>query len=510
MALQWEYFLSDARSGNVGGTFEYFDTEAQIVIIRDTDDALTSTYDSVDFGKWEDSVWENNLRIGNFGLSQFVPRHGYNGEVWAVGITPTLVPADTGRFATPEVPAGFYLYRYKYFEDLTNYMIKYDTSEQSENPIKDASLTIQNLGEGDINKTSTLFSLGTRMICKLGMGDSARVFVSTVFLDDIPWNVDEDSLTITGRNALGYFLADQTFDEVTSFSGTRVSVIKDILSGTDIDLKKVIIDPSGIEASNPTFESTDSILSGLTYVLDVWGWKIKELPNGLIIIGTPSFMELYAPVTIHSFKNNEAFTRGISQSSDGAYSRLALKSNISQVIVDNVVVAEAFTRTLYKNLRYLDNWKLGSRRTLYINVLNDMSEEAMEALATEYILAYQYIGINMTRTLPIHPEIATGDPFVISDLEDGQFMGTGIITKVTNAIDVKSGSAKTTISVNSGGTVIPGPPVQTFTAANVTGDTRKRELLDVIKKEAIAAAKAKKDKALSSGTQSKSVDGGDD
>ena len=48
------------------------------------------------------------LRVGNFGLSQFVPRHVYNGEIWAVGIVPTTVEATTGRFPTPEVPSkGF-------------------------------------------------------------------------------------------------------------------------------------------------------------------------------------------------------------------------------------------------------------------------------------------------------------------------------------------------------------------------------------------------------------------
>ena len=138
MALAWDGFLADVREGNVGGTFYYFDTEAQPVVIRDTDDALISTYDEVELGQWLDSVWANNLRIGNFGLSQFVPRHNYNGEIWAVGITPTTVPAETGRFPTPEVLSGFYLFRYKYYQDLTKILDSFDTSEQSENQIKDA------------------------------------------------------------------------------------------------------------------------------------------------------------------------------------------------------------------------------------------------------------------------------------------------------------------------------------------------------------------------------------
>lgn len=51
MALAWDDFLTDMRTGNVGGTFYYFDTEAQPIIIRDTDEALISTYDEIELGQ---------------------------------------------------------------------------------------------------------------------------------------------------------------------------------------------------------------------------------------------------------------------------------------------------------------------------------------------------------------------------------------------------------------------------------------------------------------------------
>lgn len=111
MALAWEGFLPDARVGNVAGTFYYFDTEAQNIIIRDSDDALVSTYDTVDLGQWLDTEMDGALRVGNFGLLQFVPRHVYNGEIWAVGIIPETIPA-TNKY--DEILAGFYLFRHQY------------------------------------------------------------------------------------------------------------------------------------------------------------------------------------------------------------------------------------------------------------------------------------------------------------------------------------------------------------------------------------------------------------
>lgn len=432
------------------------------------------------------------MRIGNFGLSQFVPRHNYNGEIWAVGITPIPVPAETGRFPTPSIDSGFYLYRYSYYQDLTDYLESFDTSEQSENPIKDAGVTIKNPGEELINKTSSLFTLGSKMICKIGMGDSVKMYLATVYIDDVDWSAAEPTMTISGRNAIGYFLADQTFDENRSFVGTRETVIKDILTGTGIDINKVFIEPD-ITPSNPTFEPTDTLITGLNYVLDVWGWKIKELPNGRIIIGSPTFIELYAPIVVHSLNKDECFTRGINQKIGGAYSRLALQSKQKAIpATETEPEVPSWTRTSFEDIPYLDIWNLGARRTLYIPVLDDMSQESMTALANEYAKAYQFIGINMDREISIHPEISTGDPFELLDLVDGEFMDTGIITSVSHTINVPSGKARTVLAVDSGGTVILGDPIKTYTASNVTGDTRRRTLLDVIKKEYLESIKKDK------------------
>lgn len=481
MSLAWADFLNDARTGNVGGTFEFFDTAAQAIIIRDTDDALISTYEEVELGQWLDCTFANNLRIGNFGLSQFVPRHNYNGEIWAVGIIPEDVEAETGRFPTPAVDAGFYLFRYKYYEELTPRTDSFDTSEQTENQIKDAGLVIKNIGESELNKTSSIYSPGSRVVFKIGMGDSQKMYLATVFLDEIDWTKDSETMRIAGRNAIGFYLSDQSFDETNSFTGTRTSVLTAILTYSGVDMTKVVIE-TDTTASAPKFAATDKIQAGINKILDVWGWKMIELPSGKIIIGTPAFLETYAPVTTHTFTANEVFTRGINQRADGAYSRLALQSSISEQ--EGPPIVPAFTRTVYKDLPYFDGWNIGNRRTLYISVLDDQSEADMTTLAAEYAKAYQYIGVNMSREMPIHPEIASGDVIEISDAAAEEYIKIGIVTAVSHKIDIKSGKATTVLSIDSGGTIEEAAIIKTYTAADVTGDTRQRELIDVIRKAA--------------------------
>ena len=501
MTLAWEGFLDDVQVGNVAGTFEFFDTEAQNIIIRDSDDALASTYGVVDLGQWFDTEFTNPLRVGNFGLDQFVPRHNYNGEIWAVGIIPTDVPATTGRFPTPAIPAGFYIFRYEYFKNLTNILESVDTSEQTESQIKDSGFSIKNVGEEILNKTSSIFSAGSKVTTKIGMGDSEKMFVSTVFLDEVSWNRDELTMDMSGRNAIGYYLSEQTFDETITFAGTRATVVNDILLYSGVDMVKVHIEQDAT-VSGPKFESTDTLLDGLNYLFGVWGWLMTELPDGRLIIGSPSFHATFYTTTIHTFDKDESFTRGMVQRADGAYSRLALVSNIPEVVGVN----KAFVRTVYKDIPYFEGWNIGNRRTLYINMIDNQTQETMTVLADDYAKAYCNIGVCVTREIPIHPEIQAGDVLEFSDADDDDYIQRAIVTGVKHKISVKDGLAHSTISLDSGGTIDETIGVKTYTAGDVTGDTRKRELIDVIRKE--IAEKNKKVKP--GGTQSAYVDGGDE
>jgi ABC-type transport system substrate-binding protein len=173
------------------------------------------------------------------------------------------------------------------------------------------------------------------------------------------------------------------------------------------------------------------------------------------------------------------FRRGITQRADGAYSRLALQSRISAAETE-----EEYTRTIYKDIGYYDNWNVGNRKTLYITLLDDQSEEDMQEMAEQYAKAYQYIGINLEREVPIHPEYQAGDVLKIVDAADDEYILEGIITQVAHNIDVAGGKARTVISVDSGGTIDDVGYLLTYTAADVAGDTRHRELIDVIRKAA--------------------------
>src|SRR5690606_9087368 len=132
---------------------------------------------------------------------------------------------------------------------------------------------------------------------------------------------------------------------------------------------------------------------------------------------------------------------------------------------------------------YHDGWLLGGNKTLYIKTIDDMSVAALEDLAIEYAKAYQNIGTTITLALPIQPEKQAGDAVVSSEAGTNDYIKSGVVKEVRNII--RSDSARTLVTLESGGTIVEdGGDVTTYTAFNVTGDTRRMELIDVILKAA--------------------------
>ena len=477
MSLAWDGFLDDARAGDVAGLIHYYDNASQPIIIRDTDDALISVYGEIEDGDWLGETWVNNARVGNFGLSDFVLRHGFNGEVWAAGITPTAIAAGTGRYPTPAIPEGLYLYRYAYYKELTDILQSLDTSEDGEKAIKDASLTIANPGEGAVNKDSSIYAPGSRIVAKVGVGEADMMPVCTVYVDNVTWSKVGNSLQLQGRNAIGHLLKEQTFDEDVSYTGTRISVLTDILTDAGIDMTKVFIDPAGTMASSLIFEPNQKIVEGLSNVLhEFWYWDMMELPTGDLVFGPPAYMSTFTPLAIHEFNKDDVFTRSLTQRIDGAYARLALESKQAD---DSIV-------RIYKDVPYWTGWNLGSKRTLYITTVDGLDITALGTLGDEYVKAYQYIGVNMQIEISIRPEIQSGDVIDIVDADDYEYLAQAIVTSVAHVIDASGGTAKTLLSIDSGGDIENNAgTITTMTAKEITGDNRKRELYDIIKKAVI-------------------------
>ena len=280
-------------------------------------------------------------------------------------------------------------------------------------------------------------------------------------------------MQMAGRNAIGYYLGEQTFDENNTYTGTSAGFVESVLQHSGVNYSKVFIDPSGVAAVSLTFDPSDKILDGLMKALDTWNWRIVELPNGRIVVGGDPYIKTHNSPVVHDFLKDEVFTRELIHRADGSYSRLAVQSYDT---------ATSTTLTEYADLTYFDGWSLGGNKTLYIKTVDDIGAVPLVALATEYAKAYQNIGVTVALEMSIHPEIQSGDVIELTDAGYDDYITRGVVTEVNHVIT--DTMARTTVTINSGGTIDEVGGVTTYTASNVTGDTRRRELIDVIMKAA--------------------------
>lgn len=472
MAIAWDHFLTDVRAGSPVGIFHYFDNNVQNIIIN-TEKSLESTYSMVDAGNYDESFIDSSV-VGRFGLTHFTARHDWNGEIWAVGITSERVPATS---TTPAIEVGFYLYRYSYYKDISTIVKAIDTKEQSDSQTRDCSVEIVNITEDNYNRYSSIFAPGARIIVKVGMGDSEKMTLTSIYIDQIPWSKIGDTVKLTGRNAIGYYLSDQTFDDKRIYTGKLSDVLTQIFENIEFDMRKLDIMYSAEEV-DIEFDSSSDIMKGVKNLLDLYSFEIIELPNNKIVIGDKAYVERHMKFMNHNIEKDAVFAREITQSADGAYRRICLTSNYE------VAPGSWSSRYSYHDVDTFDNWSVGPHKTLYINVANGLTALRLYTLGTQYKKMYRLMGIQVSLETPIRPHLQSGDVATLLDAELHEYVSSAVITSVNHMINMDSGTAHTVITMDSGGTITihDDDTVETITPFKTYGDTRQPTLIDIFKK----------------------------
>lgn len=454
MAVAWSYFkrLNDAVYAGI--TTEYSDTTAQNIFIS-SDGRIISDYGRVDNGNWAAAVFGENADIGAADGEVFRASHEYTGELWAT--------------------CGKQILRYKYIQDITDLIISADTADTSDSPIRDISITLRRPDEGTIDDYTTLFCVGSKITVDLMLGDSPKERIITAYCDEHDWSQTDASMKISARNAIGYFLSDATFDDNTRYKGTRKGIIYQMLEYSGIPLYNLIIENDTTEVKYE-FKYNDRKFDKIKSLLTEWGWKIAELPNGKVLIGSQTLFNTYAPKGTHTYdKNTQGFEYHIVQRVDSSYSRIAVVSASEETNGEPIIE--------YRNLSTFRGWGL-PKKTKYIDTLAGTPRETVSALADEYKKAYDNIGVTAEILCPVRPNVAPGDLAVFANADLYSYIPRGIITSVRHTYGVSG--VMTRLTADSGGTVITAENegVRTYTAVDVDGDTRRRELLDEINRSA--------------------------
>lgn len=453
--LIWSYYRQAEDAEGLIGVAHYYDEQSQSLYLVDGD-ITTRTAEIVE-GHWRLAVPEDPITIHDDDFIRMCIDHPSNGNLYGL--------ATDGESLT--------FLRYAYAMDVSMLVDSWSQMNQNDNAIAQWSGSIQNLGPDIFAHDMTLFQPGARITTTFALGESQAYPISVNWLDECGYDVKEALVDISGRNTVGYFLHDQTFDENNIFTGDPSDILASIL--TYAGLKRFNIQPiSGNIAFE--FKPEDNLLDGITTILSAYTsqtdeLKLNELPDGTICIGYQEWMGAYLPNTYYTFnEGSDVFRRKTTKLSDSSYTALRVtgkgpaKEDLIPVTVPVI------------NFKY---WALGEHRTNHITAPEGFTQAELQAWAEGQADKYQYIGIGEDFTAPFIPQLLVGD---VAETTDG-VTGTalGVITEVTQKFDRRDGF-KTEFSVDSGGIVTDGVNYTMYSrAAEVSGFNRRQRVVDLVR-----------------------------
>jgi hypothetical protein len=450
MELVWDFARKIDTAGVGGNTTSYFDTSCQAFY---TDGGYIKTQvGNVAFGQWQDTDYGPEVIISNAGYDCLDIEHHYNGSVYG-----SAKKSESTVFLV-----------YDYMMDLSGWLTEGEWVEQPDNPIKAGSVTIRN---ADISRMMdanfSIFAPGSRVVLRFRIGDSEYYDIGTFFLTSAPYDELAETFTLSGRNRIGQFLAEQTFDELTSLNTTISMAVKAIMNHAGLSENEYVVeeDEATVQAS---FEPDQTLMDGLTKLIAVFDWVMDDLPNGDIIVGSRTFVRTYKLTAVYEFtRNTDIVSMPATRSMDGVYTRVCVRREVP-------------ARQVYVNVPYYDSWFLGSHKTYHIKVDDNVSDAQMDAMATTVASELQYMGIVEQVYSPFRPWLQIGDVAKLTGGEDERIVG--IISNLKHTFGPESGFF-TEISVTSGGEISnPDNPAMIASrfAGKLGGANREKRLVDYL------------------------------
>lgn len=460
MLLVWDFYREVSGASEVGAVEHYYDEESQSLYLNATGGLATQVAE-VDNGHWVDSIPGNERIITDDTFEAIRLDHPSNGVLY---------------FAATDGSSLTFL-RYVYGMELSNLMESWSYMAQSDNAIAQFSGAVQNVGPDIFTFDATLFQPGARIILNVMMGNSQGYPIGVSWLDECNYDIASETVDISGRNSIGYFLKDQTFDDETTWEDGASTTAEAIFAYGGITKRQV--QPS-THVAKFIFEPSDTLLDGINMMSSYYNsktqlWKLLELPDGTVCLGYENWLATFMPNTIYSFnESSDVFKRKTNKLSDSSFT--SIRATGSYRDVDDEEVALIPVTVQVNNFPY---WALGAHRTKHLTAPNGLTQEGLQEWAEAQAEKYQYIGIGEEFVGPFRPQLIVGDIAEVVNGEEGTSLG--LITDVRQVFSRKDGF-KTEFSVDSGGVVTDGANYVIYSrAAEVSGFNRRQRVVDLVR-----------------------------
>lgn len=453
--LIWDHLREVNTVQGLGGVVHYRDTEAQSLYLNN---GLSTNTTVLKNGRWDEAIYSDEIKVCEEPWEILRFDHPSNGTLYGVASGPN----------------GVEFLRYVYSMEISHLLDSWGWMSQIDNAISQFDCEMYNIGADLFSYDTTLFQPGARITVAIRMGNSNPYQIGVAWLDEVNYDIVSDTVGMSGRNSIGYYLKDQTFDDKTKFTGTVTEAVEDIF--TYAGIRK--FDVQTVEASRTfEYEPSTTLMDGLkTDVMDFYatfttGMELAELPDGTVCLGYYDWVAERLPKNYYLFNvGKEVFSRETTKTVDGAYT--ALRVTGRDAYGDDLTpVTVPVTNFPY--------WVLGKHKTNHLSAPDGLTQEQLQSWAETQALAYQYVGIGEDFTGPFRPQLLVGD---VASVVNGT-VGTnlGIITEVKHSFSRKNGFI-TDFSVDSGGVVTDGGNYKVYSrAAELHGFNRKQRIMDLVR-----------------------------
>ena len=268
-------------------------------------------------------------------------------------------------------------------------------------------------------------------------GDSAAYPMGRFFIDRTQSIVGRETVSIQGRNSIGKYLKDQTFDERNYFpTATLKTLFEQVLLAAGITNYHVAANSTQVGME---FPPNMDMLTGIQELLKLTpGWIIREEITGKVVIGPRNDVNFTQPSKYTCYRDQDIFSRGSTKDDNDAYGRVCCHTADYSVRV-------------YRPVPSTLGWLPPAQKTLYVPVPDGTRNSEAASLAVE--LAEQLANSGEVETFvgPFRPHLIPGDEAEIIDADGPNLLG--VITTVEHAWSKGGRGFATEFTVDSGGKI---------------------------------------------------------
>ena len=268
-------------------------------------------------------------------------------------------------------------------------------------------------------------------------GDSAAYPMGRFFIDRTQFAVGRETVSIQGRNSIGKYLKDQSFDERNYYPEAALKTqFERALLAAGITNYHVAVNntPVGME-----FPPNMDMLTGIQELLKLTpGWIIREDVGGKVVVGPRNDANFTQPSKYTFYRNRDIFSRESIRDDNDAYGRVCCHTADYSVRV-------------YRPVPSALGWLPPAQKTFYVPVPDGTRSAEAASLAVE--LAEQMANSGEVETFvgPYRPHLIPGDQAEIIDADGPNLLG--VITTVEHSWSKGGQGFITGITVDSGGKI---------------------------------------------------------